>query len=183
MNTEQVTISYSFISGPLGEMIACATDKGVCLLEFVDDEHRDERVPQIESFLNAKLVKESNAQLELLSNELEEYFKGSLQAFTVSLTPEGTEFQQKVWKELQNIPYGTTRSYEQQSLAMQMPLAIRAIASANGLNRIAIIIPCHRVIGKNGSLTGYAGGLWRKKWLLEHEQKYSLTGSFQTQLF
>jgi AraC family transcriptional regulator of adaptative response/methylated-DNA-[protein]-cysteine methyltransferase len=183
MNSEQTIINYSLISVPLGKMIACATDKGICLLKFVDNEHPDEKIHQIESFLNAKLIRESNVHLELLSNELGEYFKGDLQTFTIPLTPEGTEFQQKVWKELQNIQYGTTRSYEQQSLAMQMPLAIRAIANANGLNRIAIIIPCHRVIGKNGNLTGYASGLWRKKWLLEHEQKYSSTGNFQTQLF
>jgi AraC family transcriptional regulator of adaptative response/methylated-DNA-[protein]-cysteine methyltransferase len=88
------------------------------------------------------------------------------------VTP-GTEFQQAVWKELMNIPYGSTRSYHEQSVAMGNPGSIRAVANANGMNRISIIIPCHRVIGSDGHLTGYGGGLKRKKWLLEHEKKYS----------
>ncbi|MFA6582395.1 MAG: methylated-DNA--[protein]-cysteine S-methyltransferase, partial [Paludibacter sp.] len=82
----------------------------------------------------------------------------------------GSEFQQAVWKELQNIPYGTTRSYKEQATALKRPEAVRAVANANGMNRISILIPCHRVIGMDGSLTGYGGGLWRKKWLLDLEQ-------------
>ena len=88
------------------------------------------------------------------------------------MTP-GTLFQQSVWKELQKIEYGSTRSYLEQSLALNQPDAIRAVANANGMNRIAIIIPCHRVIGANGRMTGYGGGVHRKKWLLDHEKKYS----------
>jgi methylated-DNA-[protein]-cysteine S-methyltransferase len=95
---------------------------------------------------------------------------------------EGTDFQKKVWNELLNIQYGETKSYLQISKILGDVSAIRAVANANGQNRISIIIPCHRVIGSNGNLTGYAGGIWRKKWLLDHEQKFS-GGEQQTELF
>jgi methylated-DNA-[protein]-cysteine S-methyltransferase len=104
-------------------------------------------------------------------NELQQYFNGSLQQFTVPLMPTGTLFQQSVWGQLATIPYGSTTSYMQQAKNLGNPKAIRAMASANGKNPIAIIIPCHRVIGSNGSLVGYAGELWRKQWLLQHESK------------
>jgi len=101
--------------------------------------------------------------------QLQEYFKGKRTRFTVKLNLKGTEFQQKVWKELLKIPFGKTRSYLEQAKCLGNVKAIRAVANANGKNPIWILIPCHRVIGSNGSLTGYAGGLWRKKWLLAHE--------------
>lgn len=101
--------------------------------------------------------------------QLKEYFEGTRTEFNLKLNPKGTEFQQKVWKELLNIPFNTTRTYLEQTKAIGDIKAIRAVASANGKNPIAIIIPCHRVLGSDGSLTGYAGGLWRKKWLLAHE--------------
>ncbi len=101
--------------------------------------------------------------------QLDAYFKGKSTKFNLKLNPQGTEFQQKVWKELQNIPFGKTRTYLEQTKALGNIKAIRAVASANGKNPIWIVIPCHRIIGSDGSLTGYAGGLWRKKWLLEHE--------------
>ena len=90
-----------------------------------------------------------------------------------SLCTPGTDFQQAVWKELQEIPFGTTRSYQEQAEALKRPDSVRAVANANGMNRISIVIPCHRVIGSDGRLTGYGGGLKRKKWLLDHEKKYS----------
>jgi len=101
--------------------------------------------------------------------QLREYFDGNLTQFDLKLNPQGTAFQKKVWNELKNIPYGSTRSYLQQTKKIGDPKAIRAVASANGKNPIWIIIPCHRVIGSDGSLTGYGGGIWRKKWLLAHE--------------
>ncbi|MCK5637329.1 MAG: methylated-DNA--[protein]-cysteine S-methyltransferase [Flavobacteriaceae bacterium] len=110
--------------------------------------------------------------------QLEEYFNNKRTEFNLKLNLKGTEFQKKVWQELQNIPFAKTISYLQQSKNMEDIKAIRAIASANGKNPIWIIIPCHRVIGSNGSLTGYAGGIWRKKWLLEHEN-----GTKQMSLF
>ncbi|MCD8421586.1 methylated-DNA--[protein]-cysteine S-methyltransferase [Tenacibaculum finnmarkense] len=101
--------------------------------------------------------------------QLSEYFARTRTTFDLKLNPQGTDFQQKVWAELLNIPFGKSTTYLQQSKQLGNPKAIRAVASANGKNPISIIIPCHRVIGSDGSLTGYAGGLWRKKWLLEHE--------------
>jgi len=101
--------------------------------------------------------------------QLDEYFNGKRTKFDLKLNPQGTDFQKKVWNELLNIPYGKTRTYLEQTKKIGDIKAIRAVASANGKNPIWIIIPCHRVIGYDGSLTGYAGGIWRKKWLLEHE--------------
>lgn len=101
--------------------------------------------------------------------QLEEYFKGTRKEFNLKLNPQGTEFQKKVWNGLLEIPFGKTTSYLKQSKQLGNSKAIRAVASANGKNPIWIVIPCHRVIGSDGSLTGYAGGIWRKKWLLEHE--------------
>lgn len=101
--------------------------------------------------------------------QLDEYFKGERVEFDLKLNPQGTTFQQSVWEELNNIPFGKTRTYMEQTKKIGDPKAIRAVASANGKNPIWIVIPCHRVIGADGSLTGYAGGIWRKKWLLEHE--------------
>lgn len=101
--------------------------------------------------------------------QLEEYFKGERTTFTLKLNPQGTDFQERVWAELLHIPFSKTRTYLEQSKALGDVKAIRAVASANGKNPIWIVIPCHRVIGSNGSLTGYAGGIWRKKWLLAHE--------------
>lgn len=101
--------------------------------------------------------------------QLDEYFKGTRKEFDLKLNPQGTDFQKKVWAELLNIPFGKSRTYLEQTKEVGDVKAIRAVASANGKNPIWIVIPCHRVIGSDGSLTGYAGGLWRKKWLLEHE--------------
>jgi methylated-DNA-[protein]-cysteine S-methyltransferase len=104
-----------------------------------------------------------------VKKQFEEYFNGTRKTFDIPLSPEGTEFQKKVWTELLNIPYGETTTYQQMANKLGDPKVIRAAASANGKNPISIVIPCHRVIGSDGSLTGYAGGLHRKKWLLEHE--------------
>ena len=107
---------------------------------------------------------------EQLEKELEEYFEGKRKDFTVPLAPVGTDFQKNVWEILRTIPYGTTRSYQQQADILGNPKAVRAVANANGLNKISIIIPCHRVIGSNGTLTGYGGVIWRKQKLLELEK-------------
>jgi len=101
--------------------------------------------------------------------QMEDYFNGSRRNFDFMLNPQGTDFQKKVWKALLEIPYGKTTSYQELSIKLGDVKAIRAVASANGKNPLWIVIPCHRVIGSDGSLTGYAGGLWRKKWLIEHE--------------
>lgn len=118
---------------------------------------------------NIKISSEIPECLQDCVKQLEDYFKGKRNNFDLKLNPQGTAFQKKVWEELLNIPFNTTRTYLEQSKALGDVKAIRAVASANGKNPIWIIIPCHRVIGSNGSLTGYAGGIWRKKWLLAHE--------------
>ena len=107
--------------------------------------------------------------LKMAIDQLGEYFAGKRKKFDLPIKQSGTDFQQQVWQQLLNIDYGTTISYAQLSNQMKSPLAIRAIAAANGKNSLWIVVPCHRVIGSDGSLTGYAGGLWRKQWLLEHE--------------
>ncbi|WP_305039575.1 bifunctional transcriptional activator/DNA repair enzyme AdaA [Fulvivirga ulvae] len=159
------------LTTPLGPMYACATDRGICLLEFTDRRMLETEFKDLQKRLNANILAGENIYLKQLKVEIEEYFEGSRKEFSVSLHTPGTDFQQQVWSALLNIPYGTTSTYQQQAERLYRPTAVRAIASANGHNRISIVVPCHRVIGKDGSLTGYGGGLERKKWLLEHERK------------
>ena len=127
-------------------------------------------------------VQESNAHPPVLMEcvrQLDEYFKGERFQFTLPLDAEGTEFQKRVWEQLAKIPYGETLSYLELSQRIGNPEAIRAVGHANGQNKLNILIPCHRVIGSNGALTGYGGGLWRKKWLLQHEAGKRIMGLFQ----
>jgi AraC family transcriptional regulator, regulatory protein of adaptative response / methylated-DNA-[protein]-cysteine methyltransferase len=154
---------------PLGPMYAGATDTGLCLLEFTDRRMLETEFIDLRKRLNAHILPGENEHTKLAKNEISAYFQNPKISFNVPLITPGTDFQNQVWNELKNIPVGETRTYAQQSQALDNPLAIRAVARANGMNRIAIIIPCHRVIGSDGSLTGYAGGLSRKQWLLEHE--------------
>jgi methylated-DNA-[protein]-cysteine S-methyltransferase len=118
---------------------------------------------------DVKITSKIPSELKEAAIQLQEYFEGKRTHFTFLLHPSGTEFQKKVWQELLNIPFGKTCSYLELSKKLGDVKAIRAVAAANGKNPLWIVVPCHRVIGANGSLTGYAGGLWRKKWLLEHE--------------
>jgi methylated-DNA-[protein]-cysteine S-methyltransferase len=127
------------------------------------------------------IVSSETPLLRLAAEQLKEYFEGKRQVFDFPIRQQGSDFQQQVWQCLLTISYGKTISYAHQSKLMKSPLAIRAIASANGRNHLAIVVPCHRVIGSDGNLTGYACGLWRKKWLLEHEARVS--GAGQTSLF
>ncbi|TGE04285.1 bifunctional transcriptional activator/DNA repair enzyme AdaA [Hymenobacter fodinae] len=166
---EQQLIQLTRLETPLGTMLACANEQGICLLEFTDRRMLENELKDLARRLNATIIQGENSHFSLLRTQLAEYFAGTRQEFTVPLCTPGTEFQQAVWQELQTIPYGTTRSYGQQALALQRPSAVRAVATANGMNRVAILIPCHRVIGADGHLTGYAGGLWRKQWLLALE--------------
>lgn len=161
------------IETPLGEMIAGATEDGICLLEFTDRRMLSTELKDLERLLETTIEEGDNRYIKLLRKQLAEYFKGRRKEFSVPLVTPGTEFQQIVWKELLNIPFGSTRSYQEQADILDIPGSVRAIANANGMNRISIVIPCHRVIGSNGHLTGYGGGLKRKKWLLDHEKKYS----------
>lgn len=162
-------INLASIETPLGKMIACSTQKGISLLEFDNRKNIDAQIESLTKIFNANIVKETNKHLEQLKKELDEYFSKKRKEFCVSLDIAGTSFQKEVWNELLKIPYGKTISYMQQASAMNKARSVRAVANANGMNKIAIVVPCHRVIGSNGSLTGYAGGLDRKKYLLNLE--------------
>lgn len=166
----QKIVDLKRIETPLGTMIACANENGICMLEFSDRKALPTELKDISKHFDANIVQGENPHFKTLEKELEEYFEGKLKDFTVPLAPVGTDFQKKVWKILRTIPYGTTRTYQQQADILGNPKAVRAVANANGLNKISIIIPCHRVIGSNGTLTGYGGGIWRKQKLLELEK-------------
>jgi len=166
-------ISTIKIETELGIMIAGAVEEGICLLEFSDRRMLNTEYKDLARYFKTTFVEGENRHFNSLRLQIDEYFKGTLKEFSVPLVTPGTPFQQAVWKELMNIPYGTTRSYLEQSVALGKPESIRAVANANGMNRVSIIIPCHRVIGSDGQLTGYGGGLKRKRWLLDHEKRYS----------
>jgi len=162
-------ITVTRILTPLGPMLAGATDAGVCLLEFIDTKMLETQISRLKRRLRAEFVPGSNRHFKALHQQLQEYFAGKRKEFSLPLVMQGTPFQQDVWKALQAIPYGETRSYQEQAGLLGKPRAVRAVAQANGDNRISIIIPCHRVIGKDGKLVGYGGGLWRKRFLLDLE--------------
>lgn len=161
------------IETELGTMIAGGVDDGICLLEFSDRKMLNTEYKDLSKYFNTLIEEGESVHFKTLRKQLKEYFEGTRKDFTLQLSAPGTPFQKAVWKELMNIPFGSTRSYLEQSIALGKPESIRAVANANGMNRISIIIPCHRVIGTDGSLTGYGGGLKRKKWLLDHEKKFS----------
>ncbi len=166
----QKIVDLKRIETPLGTMIACANENGICMLEFSDRKALPTELKEISKHFDANVVQGENPHFKTLEKELEEYFEGKRKDFTVPLAPVGTDFQKKVWEILRTIPYGTIRTYQQQADTLGNPKAVRAVANANGLNKISIIIPCHRVIGSNGTLTGYGGGIWRKQKLLELEK-------------
>ena len=156
---------------PLGPMVAAATAAGICLLEFANPARAETQFAHLKKAFHARLLFGMNNHLSMLTRELDLYFQGRLHEFKVPLIMAGTEFQINVWQALQTIPYGQTRSYKQQAILIGQPKAVRAVGRANGSNRIAIVIPCHRVIGANSQLIGYGGGLWRKRFLIDLEQK------------
>jgi methylated-DNA-[protein]-cysteine S-methyltransferase len=147
-------IKTAFIKTPLGIAKITGDEKGISVISVSDEGNVSSSIPIV---------------LQEAATQLNEYFEGKRTDFTFKLNPLGTDFQQKVWKGLLEIPFGKTISYLELSKNLGDIKAIRAVASANGKNPLWIVVPCHRVIGTDGSLTGYAGGLWRKKWLLEHE--------------
>lgn len=170
---EQKLIDLKRLETPLGTMIACAVDEGVCLLEFSDRKMLETELKDLAKRINATIVQGQNKHFEILETQLKEYFDGKRKVFNVPLFTPGSDFQKMVWAELQTIPFGKTRSYLEQAKAIRKPDSIRAVANANGMNRIAILIPCHRVIGSDGNLTGYGGGLWRKQYLLDLEKRHN----------
>lgn len=164
-------ITVTRILSPLGPLFAGATDSGICLLEFTDRRMLETQIKRLRHLLNAEFIPGQSDVFFDLDLQLREYFAGTRQEFDLPLVLPGTTFQKQAWAALQEVPYGQTRSYGQQAKLMGNPKAVRAVGKANGDNRIAIIVPCHRIIAADGSLTGYGGGLWRKKYLLELENK------------
>lgn len=163
------------ISSPLGAITCCATDNGLCLLEFSDHPIMDKIVKHVQtSQQTCSIIDKQNIHLQKTNQQLSEYFAGQRKTFDIDLDINGTEFQKKVWSILRHIPYGTTLSYAKQAVLVGNTKAVRAVARANSCNWISIIIPCHRVIGSTGKLTGYAGGIERKAWLLALEKRFMI---------
>jgi AraC family transcriptional regulator of adaptative response/methylated-DNA-[protein]-cysteine methyltransferase len=162
-------ILLAWLKSPLGPLVAGATAEGVCLLEFSDRRMLETQLAAVRRLFASPAVPGTNDHLRQLEAELAAYFAGTLRAFSVPLAYPGTAFQRRVWEELLRIPYGQTRSYEALAAAVGLPGGQRAVGRANGQNRIAIVIPCHRVVRKDGHLGGYGGGLRRKQFLLDLE--------------
>ena len=168
-------IATTVIPTPIGKIFVASTSKGICMLTFYKEESIQKNIDKLKKFFDADIMSAHNAHFDTLKKELEEYFEGKREVFEVPLQLVGTPFQQKVWKILMAIPYGATISYQEQAGLVNNPKAVRAVANANANNMIAILIPCHRVIGKNGKLTGYAGGIDKKEFLLNLEKKAMCT--------
>ncbi|WP_226673975.1 bifunctional transcriptional activator/DNA repair enzyme AdaA [Rossellomorea aquimaris] len=161
----------AWIDTKLGPMIGVSDDKALYLLEFVDRRGLEREVERLREKTKAAIIPGTTEPLQLIEEELTAYFNGDLSEFKTPLFIQGSPFQKGVWDQLRKIPLGETRSYTEVAKKINHPSAVRAVARANGCNQLAIIIPCHRVIRANGDLAGYAGGLTRKKWLIEHERK------------
>jgi AraC family transcriptional regulator of adaptative response/methylated-DNA-[protein]-cysteine methyltransferase len=155
---------------PLGPMLAAANGRAVCLLEFADRRELERSHTEMRRRFGLAVVPGENEMLQTLREELLAYFGGTLRQFTVPFELRGTEFQERVWRELIRIPFGRTASYEEIARRIGAPRAVRAVARANATNRLCLLVPCHRVIAKDGQLSGYGGGVWRKRALLELER-------------
>ena len=161
------------IETPLGPMLAGATDQGICLLEFTDRRMLPTQLRVLQHRLGMPVVAGRHRHLDQLQVELDEYFDGSRRQFDVPLVAPGSDFQQRTWAELRRLASGETVSYEELAMRVGVPRAQRAVGTANGANRIALVIPCHRVIRKSGETGNYGGGRWRKEWLLQHEAAWA----------
>ncbi len=170
-------VLVTMVETPLGPMLAGASELGINFLEYTDRRMLEHNFEAMRRRFACAVVPGRQPFLDRLRSELEEYFAGARRAFSVPLSPRGTPFQEKVWHELRRIPYGQTISYDDLARRVGQPSAQRAVARANGMNCVAILVPCHRVIGKDGTLTGYGGGLWRKRLLLELEHTGRLPGN------
>jgi AraC family transcriptional regulator of adaptative response/methylated-DNA-[protein]-cysteine methyltransferase len=162
-------IKSTTISTPLGNMVACAIPQGICLLEFEDRPDLDKQLKSLNTELHLEIAPGDNKHFPTLQNQLDEYFNRDRTEFDLTLKMVGTDFQKKVWSELLKIPYGKSMSYMDLTVKLGDKKAIRAVASANGANKIAILIPCHRIVGSDGRMVGYAGGVSRKNRLLSLE--------------
>jgi AraC family transcriptional regulator of adaptative response/methylated-DNA-[protein]-cysteine methyltransferase len=174
--TSNGCLHVALLDTPLGPMLAATSDQAVCQLEFADRRGLERSYAAMRQRFKLPVVPGDNAVLQQLRRELQEYFAGKRTAFSVRLALRGTAFQERVWRELQCIPFSKTASYETIAGKIGSPSAVRAVARANGTNRLYLLVPCHRVIAKDGSLSGYGGGVWRKKLLLELERTGNLPG-------
>jgi AraC family transcriptional regulator, regulatory protein of adaptative response / methylated-DNA-[protein]-cysteine methyltransferase len=163
-------VMVDWIDSPVGPLIAAATRSALCLLEFSERRILEEQFATVRKRFGCELISGSNSLLSDLRTQLGDYFAGRRREFDMPLAYPGTPFQERVWSALLRIPYGETRSYREIALELGDLKATRAVGTANGMNRIAIVIPCHRVINANGELGGYGGGLWRKRLLLDLEK-------------
>jgi AraC family transcriptional regulator of adaptative response/methylated-DNA-[protein]-cysteine methyltransferase len=169
----QPVLAVRMIETPLGPMVAVAGDEGLELLEFVDRRALEREITEMRRKLNgAIIVPGEHPALAAATTQLREYFGGTRQRFDLAVRQRGSEFQHRVWDALREIPYGRTTSYAAIARQVGTPGAVRAVGTTNGRNQIAIVVPCHRVIGADGSLSGYGGGLWRKRWLIDHERQH-----------
>jgi AraC family transcriptional regulator of adaptative response/methylated-DNA-[protein]-cysteine methyltransferase len=160
------------IETPLGAMLAVADDEGLRLLEFADRRALENELAALRQRLKTNVVPGEHRYLEAIREQLARYFSGGNLEFDIPLAPVGSDFQLRTWDLLRSIPTAETRSYSWMAERLGIPNARRAVGRANGTNMLSIIIPCHRVIRADGTLCGYGGGLWRKKWLLDHERKW-----------
>jgi AraC family transcriptional regulator of adaptative response/methylated-DNA-[protein]-cysteine methyltransferase len=163
-------VVMEWIPSPVGPLVAGATAEGLCLLEFSDRRMLEAQLKTLRRRLGASLVPGRNRWLDALRTQLDEYFAGRRTQFDLPLVIRGTPFQERVWRALLEIPCGETQSYRDVAVRVGQPDAMRAVGTANGMNRIAIVIPCHRVVNADGRLGGYGGGLWRKQYLLDLER-------------
>jgi AraC family transcriptional regulator of adaptative response/methylated-DNA-[protein]-cysteine methyltransferase len=163
-------VALEWIASPVGPLVAGATDEGLCFLEFSDRRMLEAQLATLRRRLGAPLVPGRHRWLDVLREQLEEYFAGRRERFELPLVIRGTPFQEQVWRTLLEIPYGETWSYRDVAARIKQPGATRAVGTANGMNRIAIVIPCHRVVNADGRMGGYGGGVWRKQFLLDLER-------------
>ena len=166
-------LTYHVMSSPLGLLFLARSNRGLRHLEFMDRKSIKRMIAGHKKDAPDATWEPSLLELKVVVDQLEAYFCGTRTAFELPLDPQGTEFQQQVWKALLRIPFAETRSYGDIAKAIHQPRSARAVGLANNQNPIAIIVPCHRVIGASGSLTGYGGGMRRKRWLLEHEARFA----------
>ena len=171
-NTNSDILKAHVIETPPGSMIAIANEKKLFLLEFVDSKNVNSKINKIKKTTNFSIVVGKSMPIISIEKELKQYFKGKLKKFTTPLHFIGTDFQKNVWKKLKTISHGKIKSYGEIAEALGKPTAFRAVALANAANQHAIIVPCHRVINANGKMGGYAGGIDKKKWLLDFENEY-----------
>jgi O-6-methylguanine DNA methyltransferase len=175
---EEIGLFAKWFETPIGPILAATSETHLYAVEFHDEKTRVNALSRLERKLNAHIIPGSSNALEQFSQEFTDYLAGKNFDFRVPLHYEGTEFERRVWQALQDVQLGETCSYGDLARAIGEPTAFRAVAQANNANRIPVVIPCHRCIGSDGSLTGFGGGLWRKKWLLPHEGDMRPVGLF-----